>query len=129
MIKKIWNYILGLIILFGFYYLSKFIVDNLNIEFPATILGLILLYFALIFKIIKLEFVEKIANFFIKNMSVLFAPFIVGLIADKKLLFENLLPIVVIVFVSTAITMILCGLFVEIGLKHFSSKNKESENA
>ncbi len=98
-------------------------------QFPATILGLILLYLALNLKIIKLEFVENIANFFIKNMSILFAPFIVGLIADKKLLFENLIPIIAIVFTTTAIAMVLCGLFVEIGLKHFSSKNKEGKGA
>ena len=129
MIKKFWNYILGLIILFGFYYFSKFTIDSIGVQFPAAILGLILLCLALNFKIIKLEFVENMANFFIKNMSILFAPFIVGLIADKKLLFENLIPIVIIVFVSSALTMVFTGIMVEVGLKHFAPKNKEGENA
>lgn len=129
MIRKVWNYILGLIILFGFYYLSKLLVELFNIQFPATILGLILLYISLNLKLIKLEFVENIANFFIKNMSILFAPFIVGLIVQKELLFKNLVPIIAIVFISSAIVMILCGIIVEKGLQYFNSKNKEGENA
>lgn len=84
--KSILNYIFGFAWIFGFLFLSKFIVQTFQINFPASIIGMLLITFALQLKIIKLEWVANSANIFIKNMSLLFVPIAVGLIEHLELL-------------------------------------------
>lgn len=115
--KKIVNFIIGFLILFLLYFISKFILSIAKIPFPPAILGLILLSLSLYFKIIKEDYVKTTCNFLLKNMAILFVPFIVGLIAYKNLLLENLFVILLVVFITTTLTIVCIGLFVEYGLK------------
>ena len=116
--KKILEFILGLIILFGFYFLALAILNILHIKFPAPILGLILFSIALINNWIKEDWIKTTVELFLKNMALLFVPFIVGLIVYQDTLLKNGLNIAIIVFITTILTIIFTGLFVEYGIKY-----------
>ena len=117
MIKTILKFLLGLIILLCFYFISLFIVKITKIFIPPAILGIILFTLALIFNIIKEEWVEVTVKFILKNMALLFVPFIGGLIMYKTVLLKNWLTISLVVLIATTVTIVLTGLFVEYGIK------------
>ncbi|MBQ7286484.1 MAG: CidA/LrgA family protein [Candidatus Gastranaerophilales bacterium] len=110
--KKILNFLIGITIVLGILYLSKFILSLLNIVFPAPILGIIILFTLLKLNIIKEEFVKDFCNFIIKYMILFFIPMFVGLINHLDLISKNLIPILATIFITTAFVIVLVGLFV-----------------
>ncbi len=119
------KFLAGFGILFFIYYVSFYLVKLTGISFPPAILGLILFTMALFTGIIKEEWVESASNFLLKNMAVLFVPFVVGLIVYKDILIKNWLSILLVIFVTTTVIIVSIGLFVEHGLKFL---NKEQKN-
>lgn len=117
MFGKIINFILGLLIISLIYFASVFIIKLLNIPFPAAVLGLILFTLLLSLGVIKESLIKDTVEFFLKNMSLLFVPFIVGLMAYKDILSKNLLCVLLVVLFSTTAAIIFVGLFCEWGLK------------
>lgn len=113
----IYNFIFGLLILIGFYLISCFIVKLLHISLPPAILGLIIFAIALIYGIIKEDWIKTVCDFFIKNMAMFLVPFLGGLIVYKSLLMKNWLVILIVIFVTTTLTIVITGLFVEWGIK------------
>ena len=130
--KRFFNFIIGFLILIGFYFLSFYILKLLHIAFPPAILGLILFSFALIEGIIKESWIKDACEFLINNMAMFLVPFIGGLIVYKSLLIKNWLVILVVIFISTAAIIAVTGLFTEWGIKFLRlnkiktvNKNKE----
>lgn len=105
------KFILGLGIIFCILYLSKFILDILNIAFPAPILGIIILFILLKSGIIKENWIENFCNFMLKNMILFFIPIFVGIITYTDLISKNFLAIIMTIFITTTLVMISVGLF------------------
>ncbi len=116
-IKLILNFILGFIILTGFYFVSSVIIKFLHVPLSPVILGLILFAFALVEGIIKEEWIKMTSEFLIKNMAMFIVPFMGGLVVYKHMIMKNWLVILVVIFVTTTLMIIITGLFVEYGLK------------
>ena len=116
MLKKIFDFTLGLIILVGFYFVSLTILRIMHIQFPPTILGLILFAIALISGMIREVWVKTVSEFFVNNMAMFLLPFIAGLVAYQALIIKNLIPILLVIFITTAAIIVLTGLFIEYGI-------------
>ena len=117
MLKRILNFTRGLIILIGFYVFSFGIVNLTHTKIPPAILGLILFSICLINGIIKEHWVKSTSEFFLKNMAMLFVPFITGLVVYQSVLLKNWISVLLVVFITTLLTIVLTGLFVEYGIK------------
>ena len=76
---------------------------------PATIYGLIIMLALLILKIIPLHAVKETAEFLIEIMPVMFIPAGVGLIVYWTQLKKILLPVCVIIIVSSILVMMVTG--------------------
>ena len=127
--KKILKIFLGLIIIFSIYYFSLFLLKIAKIHFPPAILGLIFFAFLLQINVIKEKWVKEACEFLLKYMTLLFIPFIVGLVAYKNLLLENWFVIMLIIFLTTSFSIVLVGLFVENSLKFLRAyKIKKAKN-
>lgn len=130
-LKNIFDFTLGFLILISFYFVSLFIVKTLNTPFPPAILGLVLFAAALIKGIIKEDWIKQTCEFLVNNMAMFFVPFIAGLITYKTIIYKNLLVIILVIFITTSLTIVLTGLFVEWGLKllrlHKIKKLKKGE--
>ena len=118
MIKTLFKFFLGLGILFSFYIISLCIIELTHIHMPPAILGLILFSISLINGIIKEDWIKTTVDFLLKNMAILFVPFIGGLIIYQSILLKNWVAIMLIVLLTTTITIVLTGLFVEYGIKY-----------
>lgn len=104
-------------ILFLIYYVSFFILKVTQIKLPPAILGLVLFAWGLSVGVIKEEWIKTAVDFMLKNMPVLFVPFIVGIVLYKSVLTDNIIAICLVVLLSTTLTIVGTGLFVEYGIK------------
>ena len=93
--------------------LCNLVLTLLNFNFPAPIMGIILLAVLLRFNIIKKEWVKDICELFLKYMPLFFVPLFVGIIVYYGMIEENLVPILVNVVVTTSLVIIVSALFVE----------------
>lgn len=81
----------------------------LPLPIPATIYGLVIMLGLLILRIVPLNAVKETAEFLIDIMPVMFIPAGVGLIVYWSQLKDFLLPVCVILVVSTLLVMLVTG--------------------
>lgn len=77
---------------------------------PAAIYGLVLLFLALSFKIIRLEQVSDTAKFLIRVMGVFFVSPVVNILAYWGVIAPNVGAICVIILVTTVLVFAVSGL-------------------
>ena len=104
-------------------YISSFI-QNL-IVIPGNIIGMILLFLLLQFKVIKLDKVNELGDLLINNMAIFFVPAGVSLIRSLDLISDNIFVLLMTIFFSTIAVMYITGFVVE---KMINNKPKEEQN-
>ncbi len=104
----------GLATIFGFYFLGEFLSKILSPMIPGSVLGMILLAICLFLGVIKVEWCEKEAEFFVRHMSILFVPPGVGVILYLDLIKSELLPIATALVLSFFATLLITAKTVEV---------------
>ena len=112
-LKRISRIFAGFLILLSLQFLSEKILKLLGLNFPPTILGLIIFALLLNFKIIPMRLMKDICTIFISILPALFVPLLVGVTTYWGLIEQNLTGIVGIIILATFITMVLTALFVD----------------
>ncbi|MGL5348391.1 MAG: CidA/LrgA family protein [Peptostreptococcaceae bacterium] len=102
-------------------YISSFI-DNI-VVIPGSIIAMILLFILLQLKVIKLESIEEVSDFFLNNMAIFFIPAGVSLINSLDIIADNVFVLIISVVLSTIMVMYVTGIVVEKLIK-----NKVKEN-
>ena len=117
-------------IIFLINYVGMLLSKILHLPLPGTIVSLLLLFFMLQFKVLKLEKIENAGNFLLLNMTIFFMPPTVKIIDSYELLEKDLFKIIVIIIVSTFLTMGITGKVVQlmIDFKERKEKNNERDN-
>lgn len=92
---------------------------------PASIYGLVIMFLAFYFKVVKVAWVRETATFFIEIMPVIFIPAGVGILVAGDLLVKNLFPFVVITLVSTIAVIASCGVIAQYFYNQTLKKEKE----
>ena len=98
------NVIAQLGIIFGICFISEVISALLPFAMPASIIGMLLLLFLLILKIIKKEQIKSATEVLLANLPFFFVPAVVGLINYLDILYANAVKMLIVVFGSMAIT-------------------------
>lgn len=98
-----------LAILIGCLAVGEFVVWLTGITVPSSILGMLLLTFLLKVRVVKLEWVESISNFLVKNMGFFFVPPGVALMLHFDIIKAELGPIIVATALSTIIVLVVTG--------------------
>lgn len=111
----------------------------LPLPIPASVYGMVLLFFLLLTKVIKVSQVEDISSFFASIMPVFFISPSVKIITAWDLLADHLVAILLMAFVSTMVVTIITGLTAQgiirsrrgddkkTDMKYDSSENKAIE--
>lgn len=93
---------------------------------PGSVIGMLLLFGALSFTIVKPGSVDTVAKALIANMVIFFLPPAVGVVASLDLISRNALGIVLASTLSTIIVIATVGLLQQkIGIRHFTRKKGE----
>ena len=110
MVKVIRN-VLQVFILYLFSFVGSWIVESLGLQFPGSIIGLLLLFGCLYFKIIPVEYVKDGAGFLLTFLALFFIPATVGIMDYPELLSWTGLGMVLGIIISTIITIVTTGKF------------------
>ena len=109
-------------LIFTINYVGMLLSKILHLPLPGTIVSLLLLFFMLQFKILKLEKIENAANFLLLNMTLFFMPPTVKIIDSYDLLEKDLVKIIIIIVVSTFLTMGITGKVVQMMIDYREKK-------
>ncbi|WP_042460621.1 CidA/LrgA family holin-like protein [Neobacillus dielmonensis] len=111
--KKAGVIILQVLFLHVFLILGAALKQIVPIPIPASMFGLVLLFLALCLKIVKLEWVEKGANWLLAELLLFFVPSAVGIINYKEIFSFLGAEIVILIGISTIVVMGLTGIIAE----------------
>lgn len=103
------KYLRQLWIILFFSFLGEALHALIPLQIPASIYGLVLLFAALMAGWIRLPQVQETAKFLIEIMPLMFIPAGVGLIESWGELQPILIPVLVIMVVSTVLVMGISG--------------------
>src|SRR5699024_814899 len=98
------------LILYLFNIVGTGIKDFLNLSVPGSVIGLLLLFILLISNVVKVEWVEEGARFFVNNLVFFFIPATVGVMNYFDLFKGKGILLIVIVLISTVLIMGTSGL-------------------
>lgn len=99
---------LGVILVFSA--LGEFLQYLLPFPIPASVYGMILLFLALVTKLLPKDAVKGSGAFLVSILPLLFVVPIVGLVSNFDLIARNLLPILITIVAPTVITFAVSGL-------------------
>ncbi len=103
------KYILQFGIIIGVSFVGEALGELIPLSVPAGIYGMVIMFLCLAFGIIKLEWIEKTAEFLLSIMTIMFLPAIVGLIPAWGDVKQMILPAIVVIFAVTVIVMAVTG--------------------
>lgn len=102
------------IIVLSIYLIGEIISNSLSLPIPGNILGMLILLLLLCTKVIKVDQIESISNFFLDHLAFFFIPAGVGLLTSFNLIKNSLLNIIIICIITTAIVLVVTGKIVEL---------------
>ena len=94
----------------------------LPLPVPAGVYGLFLLLFLLLSGAVKVEQIEKVGNFLLEIMAMLFIPAMAGILDAKQLLARVAAPYMVIILATTAFVMAVTGKAAELMIRRRDKK-------
>lgn len=121
------KYLIQFAIIGGITFLGEVLNLLLPFSVPASVYGLLLLFLALVSGLIKLEQVEKTADFFVNIMPVLFIAPAVSVMDTLPGLKGSIFAILLITVVTTVLVMAVTGLGAQMLIRH-GKKKGETEN-
>ena len=107
------------VIIFLLSLLGQSIVAVFNLSVPASIIGMIILFLFLQFKVLKVEKIELVSDFLVQNLRMLFIPAGVGIMTKFHLIKEIWVSFLIVAIFSTVISLIISVKTVEIIKKKF----------
>ena len=117
------KYIKQLLIIILFSLAGEALASLIPLPVPAAIYGLILLLIALMTGCLKAEAIADTARFGIGIMPILFVAPAVNILENWGVIAPNLVPIVVIMVLSTFIVFIVSGVVTQLLLKKEGNDN------
>lgn len=97
------------------------------VAIPGSVIGMVLLFLALHFNVLKLSQVDEVGSWLTDNMAILFVPAGVGLMTNFDVLAESWLQLIVIMFVTTILMMIFVGKIVQAIMNKDQKSEKDGE--
>lgn len=122
------KYLRQLLIILIFSFAGEALHYLVPIQIPASIYGLVLLFIGLRTGLIQLSQVQETAKFLIEIMPMMFIPAGVGLLESWGVLKPILVPVIVILVVSTVLVMGVSGLVTQ-GVMHIGKSHGKKEKS
>lgn len=84
---------------------SVFIVDKLSIPLPANIVGMVILFVAMLTKVIPVRYVRRGSSLLLSEMLLFFIPAVVAIINYFDILEDEGIRILVVIVLSTTLVL------------------------
>lgn len=119
------KYIRQFLIILLFTFIGEMLKEWIPLPIPASIYGLLLLFFALETGLLKLKAVKETGKFLIEIMPLLFIPAGAQLLDSWETLKPILIPVAVIMVVSTVVVMVVSGRMTQYVIRRQKGDSKE----
>lgn len=117
------NYVKQFCIILAFSFAGEILNRLIPLPVPASIYGLVLMFLALEFKIIKVEHIKEVSKFLLGIMSIFFVPSSVGFINALPLMKKYGIQFAIIGIASTVIVFGITGQVTQLLMKICDRKN------
>lgn len=124
--------LLQIAVVFGICLVGEGLAALLPIPFPASVISMILLFLLLLFRVLRPHHIREKADFLVKHMAFFFIPAGVGIMEQFSLLQGSLLPLLLVVVLTTLLTFAATAFTVRGVLalqRRLSKKEQAEENA
>ena len=112
-------------IVFAICLLGQGIVAILPFPFPASVMGMLILFLLLLFKILKLEHIKEKTDFLLQNMAFFFIPSGVSIIENYDLLKGNIIKIFLIAIITLILTFVATAYTVSFVIKWQNTRREK----
>ena len=123
------KYYVQLMIILLFSLVGEIVSTTFHLPVPGFIIGLLLLFLALQFKIIRLHHIHDVGQFLLANMTILFLPAAVGaavgIMERYSQIAPNIIPILLITLGALVINIVIIAIVVSIVKKRFEGDYME----
>ncbi|GEM75500.1 CidA/LrgA family protein [Vibrio sagamiensis] len=116
-LKQLVHLLIALLIISGALAIGNFLQSLTNTSIPGSVIGMLVLFFSMVFGVIKAEWVKPGATLFIRYMILLFVPISVGLMQHFDMLINNALPILASAIGGSLIVLVSLAWLLEYLLK------------
>lgn len=101
------------LLIISFTYLGDILSKTLHLPVPGSVIGMLLLFSALYFKVVKIDDVETVGTFLLDNLSILFLPAGVGIMVYFPVIKDHWFSLLIVILLTTALTMGVVGQVVQ----------------
>ena len=105
-------------------WLSEVVSAALPFDFPASVIGMIILFFCLLTGVLKLDHIREKSDFLLQNMAFFFVPAGVSVMNYFDILKSSMVPFLVVCIVSTVITFAVTAYSVTFVMKLMNRRKK-----
>lgn len=95
-----------LAIVFTVCFLGKFVCYLLPFQFPASVMGMVLMFLLLFFKVISLRDIKRVSEFLLSNMAFFFIPAGVGILVHYEKIVDKIAPLLLVCIITTLVTFL-----------------------
>ena len=118
-----------LMIIFMISLVGEGISSVFHLPVPGSIIGLVLLFLALQFKLLRLRHISMVGNFLLANMTILFLPPAVGIMDKFQVIAPYLLPIILIVLGAIVLYVCVIAVVVQLIKTRFEGDYEEGDTS
>lgn len=115
-------------IVFAVCWLSVLVEKILPFAFPASVIGMILLFICLLSGALKIEHIQEKSDFLLENMAFFFIPAGVSIINYFDVLKNSVIQLIVICVVSTVVTFAVTAYSVMFTIRLLNRRKGENKN-
>lgn len=112
------NIMTELAIILGLCLISEGISALIPVVFPASVIALLLLALLLFIKVLKPEHIQRVSGFLVANMAFFFLPPCVGVIEHADAIFSQLVPFLLISFLTVPLVYFVTAWVVQLLIRH-----------
>lgn len=98
-----------LALIFGICLVGEGVAALLPVAFPASVISMVLLMVLLLTGVVKDRHIQTVSHFLVANMAFFFLPSFVGLLEHIELLKSQLVPLLLIVVLTTPVVYLITG--------------------
>ena len=98
-----------LALIFGICLVGEGVAALLPVAFPASVISMVLLIVLLLTGVVKDRHIQTASHFLVANMAFFFLPSFVGLLEHIELLKSQLVPLLLIIVLTTPVVYLITG--------------------
>ena len=114
-----------LALIFGICLVGEGVAALLPVTFPASVISMVLLMVLLLTGVVKDRHIQTASHFLVANMAFFFLPSFVGLLEHIELLKSQLVPLLLIIVLTTPVVYLVTGWTVRLLMLRYRNRKED----